>query len=261
MVSKSSTIKPSSSPEILGGYTLDKKTLIGKIKAMSAAKTCCPELKRAVQSYLLALGKPGEKVAAKNLIAEVEENIMPIEELVTFARSARAIQILGKEGARRLLAHVDELEAGGAKYCDCPACTHAEEVLQHKDLLLDATKPEKNSPDKKFLLDKLREIEESPSCCDELEAMIKKYFAALGTKREKIVAEELIDELKADVVPIDLLIITAHSNSAIEYFGVEGAKKFAAHADALKASGAKYCNCLACTLALEVLKHKEILLA
>lgn len=240
---------------------MDKKTLIGTVKKMGAARTCCPNLKRAVQNYLIALGKPGEEVAAKNLIAEIEKDIMPIDELTAFARSARAIQILGKDAAKKLLTHVDKLLANGAKYCDCPACTHAEEILQHKEILLDAKKPEEDSVDKQTLLKKLREIEASPSCCDELSDMIKKYFAALGTPKERVTAENLIDELKADVVPIELLVINAHSNSAIEYFGVEGAKKFAAHADALKASGAKYCNCLACTVALEVLKHKEILLA
>ena len=236
---------------------MDKRTLIEKVKAMAAARTCCPELKRAVHSYLVALGKPGEKIAAKNLIAEIEEDLVTIDELLTFARSAHAIQILGKEGARKLLAHANELKASGAKYCDCPACTPAAEILQHKEILLSA---KKDSLDKQALIEKLKTIAASPSCCDELEEMIKKYFAALGTPKERLVAEYLIDELKADVVPIELLVITAHSNSAVEYFGVEGAKKFAAHADKLKASGAKYCNCLACTLGLEVLEHKDILL-
>ncbi|MBR0061102.1 MAG: hypothetical protein IJP68_06430 [Selenomonadaceae bacterium] len=237
---------------------MDKRTLIEKIKAMAAARTCCPELKRAVHSYLVALGKPSEKIAAKNLIAEIEEDLVTIDELLTFARSAHAIQILGKEGARKLLAHANELKASGAKYCDCPACTPAAEILQYKELLLSA---KKDSLDKQALIEKLKKIVASPSCCDELEEMIKKYFAALGTPKERLAAEYLIDELKADVVPIELLVINAHSNSAVEYFGVEGAKKFAAHADQLKASGAKYCNCLACTLGLEVLEHKDILLS
>lgn len=240
---------------------MDKQTLIKYVKAMGAARTCSPELKRAVQKYLIALGKPGEKMAAKNLIAEIENDITPIDELVTFARSARAIQILGKEAAKKLLAHVDKLNSGGAKFCDCPACKPAAVILENKEILLDVTKPEENLPDKSDLLKKLRTIEASPSCCEELKEMIKKYFDALGTPKEKLAAEYLIDELKADVVPIELLVINAHANSAVEYFGVEGAKKFAAHADALKASGAKYCNCLACTLALEVLKYKEVLLA
>ncbi len=240
---------------------MDKQELIKRIKAMSAAKTCCPDLKRAVQNYLIALGKPGEKIAAKNLIAEIEENIMPIEELATFARSARAIQILGKEGAKKLLAHVDELEKIGAKYCDCPACTHAAEILKHKEILLDVKKPAENLPDKKTLLEKLKTMAASPSCYPDLRKAVQSYFDALGTDKEKIAAENLIDELEDDVEPIDLLVIFAHSNRAIEMLGAERAKIFAANADALKASGAKYCNCLACTLGLEVLKYKKVLLA
>ena len=239
---------------------MDKQTLIGKIKKMGTARTCCPELKRAVQNYLIALGKPGEKDAAKNLIAEIEEDIMPIEELTAFAKSARAIQILGKEGAKKLLAHVEKLNADGAKYCDCPACIHAAEILQYKEILLDAKKPEEISADKKALLEKLKAIEASPSCYPDLREMIKKYFDALGTPNEKIAVENLIDEIENDVEPINVLVIFAHSNRAIEMFGAERAKKFAENADALKASGAKWCNCLACTLGLEVLEHKDILL-
>lgn len=236
---------------------MDKRTLIEKVKAMAASRTCCPELKRAVHSYLIALGKPSEKIAAKNLIAEIEEDLVPIDELLTFARSAHAIQILGKEGTRKLLVHANELKASGAKYCDCPACTPAAEILQYKELLLSA---EKDSQDKQALIEKLKTIAASPSCCDELEEMIKKYFDALGTVDEKTAAENLIDELKADVVRIEQLVLFAHSNNAIEMFGAARAKIFAANADKLRASGAKYCNCLACTLGLEVLEHKDILL-
>lgn len=62
-----------------------------------------------------------------------------------------------------------------------------------------------------------------------------------------------------DVVKLDEMPDTAHSNETVQYFGVEGAKKFAATADALKASGAEYCNCLACSIAREVLDHKQLL--
>ena len=45
------------------------------------------------------------------------------------------------------------------------------------------------------------------------------------------------------------------------YAGLRGAKKFAAHADELKASGAKYCDCGACKPGQEILAHKAELLA
>ena len=239
---------------------MDKQTLIEKVKRMGAAKTCYPELKRAVQKYLIALGKPGEINAAKNLIAEMEEDIVPIDELVNFARSAKAIQILGKEGAKKLLAHVDKIHEDGAKHCDCQACTLAAEILEHKEVFFEAEQPQEPLTDKQTLQKKLLEMTASPSCYPDLREAVKNYFDVLGTPKEKSSAENLIDELKADVVPIDLLVIRAHSNSTIEILGAERAKIFAANADALKAGGAKWCNCKACTLGVEILEHKDILL-
>ena len=240
---------------------MDKQTLINKVRAMAVAKTCRPELKRQAQKYFIALGKPGEKFAAENLIAEIEKDITTIDELTTFARSARAIQILGKENAKKLLAHVDKLNASGAEYCDCAACANAAVILKHKEILLDEKKPEENSLNKQALLEKIKTMGASPSCYPELKLEIENYLGALGTPREKIAAEKLLDEIKRDIVPIEQMIIFAHSNHAIEAFGKEGAKKFLANAEALRRRGVKHCNCRACTLGLEILEHKEILLS
>lgn len=115
---------------------MDKQTLIDKVKAMAAAYSCCAKLKAEVTRYLDALGTPDEKTAAQNLIAEIEEDVTPIDNLVAFAHSAHAVEIFGAEGAKKFAAHADELKAGGAKYCDCPACTLGLEILDNKDVLL-----------------------------------------------------------------------------------------------------------------------------
>lgn len=115
---------------------MDKQTLIEKIQTMAAAPGCCPELKAAVKAYLDALGTADEKVAAQNLIAEIEEDITTVDDLVPFAHSELAVQIFGADGAKKFAAHADELKASGAKYCDCGACAPAVEILQHKDILL-----------------------------------------------------------------------------------------------------------------------------
>ena len=115
---------------------MDKQTLIEKIKAMAAAPSCCAGLKAAVQAYLDALGTTDEKSAAKNLIAEIEEDITNIDRLVAFAHSEHAKEIFGVEGAKKFAAHADELKASGAKYCDCGACTPGIEILQNKEILL-----------------------------------------------------------------------------------------------------------------------------
>ena len=115
--------------------------------------------------------------------------------------------------------------------------------------------------DKQTLIEKIKELAASPSCYEGLRQEVQNYLDTLGTPGEQLAAEKLLDEIKADIVPVGLLIIFAHSNHAIEAFGKEGAKKFLANAEALRRRGAKYCNCKACTLGLEILNNKEILLA
>ncbi len=114
---------------------MDKQTLIEKIKAMAAAPSCCAELKAVVQIYLDALGTSGEKSAAQNLIAEIEEDITDVDSLVAFAHSDRAKEIFGEE-QKNFAAHADQLKASGAKYCDCGACVPALEILNNKSILL-----------------------------------------------------------------------------------------------------------------------------
>lgn len=115
---------------------MTKETLQEKIKAMAAAPSCCPELKAAVAAYFDAAGTADEKVAAQNLIAEIEEDITTVEDLVPFAHSDIAVQIFGVEGQKKFAAHADALKASGAKYCDCGACKPALEILANKEILL-----------------------------------------------------------------------------------------------------------------------------
>ena len=115
---------------------MDKRTLVDKLKAMASSPSCCPELKAAVQAYFDAAGTANEKSATKNLIAEIEDDITPIDNLVAFAHSQHAVEIFGAEGAKNFAAHADELKASGAKYCDCPACKPGLEILANKEILL-----------------------------------------------------------------------------------------------------------------------------
>lgn len=115
---------------------MTKETLIEKVKAMAAAPSCCAGLKAKVAAYVDAIGTADEKIAAKNLIAEIEEDITPIDGLVAFAHSEHAKEIFGAEGAKKFAAHADELKASGAKYCDCGACAPGLEILNNKAILL-----------------------------------------------------------------------------------------------------------------------------
>lgn len=115
---------------------MDKQTLIEKVKAMKAAPSCCAKLKQVAQNYLAAVGTANEKSAAQSLIAELEEDVTPIDKLVAFSHSDHAAQIFGAEGAKKFAAHADELKASGAKYCDCGACAPGREILENQQVLL-----------------------------------------------------------------------------------------------------------------------------
>ena len=113
---------------------------------------------------------------------------------------------------------------------------------------------------KEILIEKVKAMIAAPSCYPELKAAGQAWLYEIDKDGEKVAAQNLIEEIKEDITPIDRLVAFAHSDHAKEFFGEEGIKKFAAHADELKAGGAKYCDCGACKPALEILENKELIL-
>ncbi len=71
-------------------------------------------------------------------------------------------------------------------------------------------------------------------------------------------AKDYIAALEQGVATIDELTAFVNSDKAKEIFG-DKLGEMQAHAAELKASGAKYCDCEACKLALEILKDKDYL--
>ena len=118
---------------------MDKAILdavVEKTRDLIASPTCCADAKAAAQVWLDALGTGREAAAAQAYIAELEEDIMPIDNLIAFADSEAGQRYFGAEKAAGIVAHAKEIKAAGAKYCDCPACAAAEAILEHKAALL-----------------------------------------------------------------------------------------------------------------------------
>ena len=69
-------------------------------------------------------------------LKELEEDIMPIDDLIGFAMSDAGKACFGEKMAQDISTHAQEIKAKGALYCDCPACQAAEAILKKKDLLL-----------------------------------------------------------------------------------------------------------------------------
>ena len=106
-----------------------------KTHALMEAGSCCAEAKAAADNWLKAVGTDKEAEAAKAYVAELEEDIMPIDGLIGFAESEMGAQVFG-DHVKDVLAHAKQIKADGAAYCDCPACAACEAILSKKDELL-----------------------------------------------------------------------------------------------------------------------------
>ena len=114
---------------------MTKTDLIQKVKDVIAAPSCCAEAKAAAQSYLDALGTAGEAAAAKALLAELDEDVCSIGDLIALVESDKGKAFFGAEKAAGMAVAAKKAQADGVKYCICPACTAGGAILDNKALL------------------------------------------------------------------------------------------------------------------------------
>lgn len=111
-----------------------------------------------------------------------------------------------------------------------------------------------------YVMEKTQDLIHSPSCCKEAKDAAQAWLAAVGTEQEAEATKAYIAELEADIIPIDGLISFLNSEHAAELFGEEKAKLMEAHGREIKAAGAKYCDCPACTAVAAILEKKAELM-
>lgn len=114
--------------------------------------------------------------------------------------------------------------------------------------------------DKKALIAVIQGAISTPSTYKGLKTAGQAYLEAVGTEREQVAAEVLIEEAKADVTTVDELIAFAGSPVGTEVFGQEAAKQLEVHGRKLKTEGVRYCDCDACKAALASSKYGHLLL-
>ena len=102
------------------------------VQALLDAPTSNEAVKEFAQSWINAEGTPKQEELTKQLVSVAEQNIALIDEVIDYARSERAIQSLGEEGAANLLQHAKDLKAQGAEFCDCPGCVAAKNIIDLK---------------------------------------------------------------------------------------------------------------------------------
>ena len=107
-----------------------KNEMIRLTQELIAAQTCSDEARQAARRWLDALDTPAQSAQTQAYIAELEEDLMPIEQLIAFARSEKGAAYFGAQKAAEIAAHAEQIKANGAAYCDCPACAAAEAILK-----------------------------------------------------------------------------------------------------------------------------------
>lgn len=112
-----------------------------------------------------------------------------------------------------------------------------------------------------FAVEKTREMMGSESCSGEARAAAQAWLDAVGTEGQAAETKKYLDELQADLMPVDSLIGFADSDAGVQLFGAEVAKNVAEHGRQIKAAGAEYCDCPACAAAAAILEKKELLLS
>lgn len=113
---------------------------------------------------------------------------------------------------------------------------------------------------KDYVIQKVKEMTEAPSCCKEAKEAGQNWLKAVGTDREAEETKKLIAELEMDIMTAQGLLAFAKSDAGAGVFGEEKAKEVAAHAEKIIAAGGKYCDCPACSAVAAILEKKEEML-
>ena len=122
----------------LGLYLGQKKIrddLKAKAEQLISLPGCCAELKDAARNWLDTYDSAdANQAAAKAFIRELEEDILPVDDCISFFRTDKAKELFGDKTGD-MLAHMEQIKSEGAVHCDCPACSLAAEILEKKDYL------------------------------------------------------------------------------------------------------------------------------
>lgn len=111
-----------------------------------------------------------------------------------------------------------------------------------------------------YVVEKTHELMNAPTCSSEAKTAAQDWLNSTETENEVAETKKYIDELEADIMPIDSLIGFSESEHGIQIFGADVAKNINAHAKEIKSAGAKYCDCPACTAVVAILEKKDSLL-
>ncbi len=105
------------------GQNAIRQSLADKTRELIAVEWAVPALKEAAQKWLDTMDDgEANKAATEEYVKALEEGICTVDELIASDKP-------------EFQAHGKELKAAGKKYCDCAACSLAEQILDMKEYL------------------------------------------------------------------------------------------------------------------------------
>lgn len=85
-----------------------------------------------------------DKVTENEFIKALKDGVASLDEVIDIFSKPDMKEKMGEEAAEQIRSHAEAMKAEGKKFCDCPACTQAREIL--RDLGVDIEEPEVEEP-------------------------------------------------------------------------------------------------------------------
>ena len=79
-----------------------------------------------------------DKVTELEFIKQLKAGVSSVDEVIDTFSDPEMRKAMGEEAAEQIKAHAEAIKAEGKKFCDCPACTKAREILKELGVDLDA---------------------------------------------------------------------------------------------------------------------------
>ena len=115
---------------------MEKQFFIDRTDTILSADSSCAELKAVAKAWLDALGTDKELEATKAYIAELEDDVTLLPDLIALLNSEHGVQIFGETGVKKMLKKAEDADMMGIKYCICPACNAGGAILDNKETFL-----------------------------------------------------------------------------------------------------------------------------
>ena len=116
---------------------MEKQFFIDRTQTILNAESSCPEIKAAAKAWLDSIGTEKEMDAAKAYLAELEEDVTPIENLIGLLQSETGLHIFGEAKVKTMLKKAKDSQDMGLKYCICAACNAGGAILDNKEKFLE----------------------------------------------------------------------------------------------------------------------------